>query len=80
MHIDNLEFFTNADRDLSLGFGGLDSKTRKRKDLPIERDLFVSLEEVYFGAIKKFSITKRVSETFLYHAYFTFVSFVDFER
>ena len=43
-----------------MGFGGLDGRTRKKEDPPIVRDLLVSLEDCYFGAVKKMQISRRV--------------------
>lgn len=56
-----LEFFTSAEQDFSLGFGGLNGRSRKKQGPPIERDLFVSLEDVYYGAVKKVTHSRRVN-------------------
>jgi hypothetical protein len=55
-----LEFYRNADQDRIFGFGGLDGRGRKKKDPPIIRDLLLSLEDCYHGAIKKIKISRRV--------------------
>jgi len=47
--------------DKSENFGGLAGKGRKKQDPPIERDLMLSLEEVFHGCIKKMKISRRVS-------------------
>lgn len=43
-----------------MGFGGLQGRGRKKQDPPIERDLVLSLEEVFHGCTKKMKITRRV--------------------
>lgn len=54
------EFYDRVDGDLSMGFGGLHGRGAKKQDPPIERDLFLSLEEVYHGCTKKMKISRRV--------------------
>ncbi|KAJ8315625.1 hypothetical protein KUTeg_007775 [Tegillarca granosa] len=54
------EFYDRVDGDLVMGFGGLDGRGRKQQDPPIERDLFLSLEEVFHGCTKKMKISRRV--------------------
>ncbi|CAF4578349.1 unnamed protein product, partial [Didymodactylos carnosus] len=49
-----------AEQDRNLGFGGLDGRGRKKQDPPIVRDLLLSLEDCYHGAIKKIKISRRV--------------------
>ena len=56
-----IEFYDRVDGDLSMGFGGLEGRGRKKQDPPIERDLVLSLEEVFHGCTKKMKITRRVS-------------------
>lgn len=56
-----LEFYASADQDKNLGFGGLDGRGRKKQDPPIIRDLLLSLEDCYHGAVKKIKISRRVS-------------------
>ncbi|CAF1542969.1 unnamed protein product, partial [Adineta ricciae] len=46
--------------DRNLGFGGLDGRGRKKQDAPIVRDLLLSLEDCYHGAVKKIKISRRV--------------------
>ena len=60
MHLS--EFFDGVDGDLSMGFGGLAGRGRKKQDPPIERDLTLSLEEIYHGCTKKMKISRRVSK------------------
>ncbi|CAF1558268.1 unnamed protein product [Rotaria magnacalcarata] len=55
-----MEFYTTADQNRSLGFGGIDGRGRVKKDPPIVRDLLLSLEDCYHGAIKKIKISRRV--------------------
>lgn len=55
------EFYASADQDRNLGFGGLDGRGRKKQDAPIDRDLLLTLEDCYHGAIKKIKISRRVS-------------------
>ena len=45
---------------MHMGFGGLHGRGAKAKDPPIERDLALSLEEVYHGCVKKMKISRRV--------------------
>ena len=44
----------------SPGFGGLRGRGRPKQDPPIERDLALTLEEIYSGCIKKMKISRRV--------------------
>ena len=43
-----------------MGFGGLHGRGAKKQDPPIERELALSLEEVYHGCTKKMKISRRV--------------------
>jgi len=54
------DFSHHAELDKSENFGGLVGRGRKKQDPPIERDLMLSLEEVYHGCIKKMKISRRV--------------------
>ena len=57
------EFYDRVDGDMHMGFGGLHGRGAKAKDPPIERDLALSLEEVYHGCVKKMKISRRVCIT-----------------
>lgn len=52
--------FFDANGDFITGFGGLSGRGKKKQDAPIERDLFLSLEELYHGCVKKMKISRRV--------------------
>jgi len=54
------EFYDRVDGDLSMSFGGLAGRGRMKQDPPIERDLYLSLEEVFHGCTKKMKISRRV--------------------
>ncbi|PAA66066.1 hypothetical protein BOX15_Mlig016125g3 [Macrostomum lignano] len=54
------EFFDRVDGDMHMSFGGLHGRGQKKKDEPIERDLVVSLEEIFHGCVKKMKIARRV--------------------
>lgn len=46
--------------DLPLQFGGLCSEENKIKDDPIERDLYLSLDDIFHGCTKKVKISRKV--------------------
>lgn len=52
--------FFDANGDFMTGFGGLRGRGMKKQDPPIERELFLSLEELYHGCVKKMKISRRV--------------------
>ncbi|XP_075257851.1 dnaJ homolog subfamily B member 13-like [Convolutriloba macropyga] len=54
------EWYDRRDGELDMGFGGLHGRGRKQQDSPIERDLYLTLEEIYHGCIKKMKISRRV--------------------
>lgn len=54
------DFKHHAELDKTENFGGLAGRGRKKQDPPIERDLMLSLEEVYHGCVKKMKISRRV--------------------
>ena len=41
-------------------FGGLKGRSQPRQDPAVERDLLLTLEEVYNGCIKKMEISRKV--------------------
>jgi len=62
-----LEFYDRVDGDMHMGFGGLHGRGAKKQDPSIERELALSLEEVFHGCTKKMKISRRVS-TFVYQS------------
>ncbi|CAL1573716.1 unnamed protein product [Knipowitschia caucasica] len=61
------EFFGNSNpfsdfyiSDLPLQFGGLTPGENKIKDDPLERDFFLSLDELFHGCTKKVKISRKV--------------------
>ncbi|XP_074160144.1 dnaJ homolog subfamily B member 13 isoform X2 [Sminthopsis crassicaudata] len=54
------EFFDPDGMDVNLNFGGLRGRGIKKQDPPIERDLYLSLEDLFFGCTKKIKISRRV--------------------
>ena len=54
------EFYERAAEDMSSGFGGLHGRGAKRQDPAIERELVLSLEEIFHGCTKKMKISRRV--------------------
>lgn len=46
--------------DLPLQFGGLNPEENKIKDDPIERDLYLSLDDMFHGCTKKIKISRKV--------------------
>ena len=53
------DFFDRQD-DFMTGFGGIRGRGKRHQDPPIERDLFLSLEEIFHGCTKKMKISRRV--------------------
>ncbi|XP_040907778.1 dnaJ homolog subfamily B member 13 [Toxotes jaculatrix] len=51
------DFFTN---DIPLQFGGLQPGVVKTQDSPIERDLHLSLDDLFHGCTKKIKISRRI--------------------
>jgi DnaJ family protein B protein 13 len=54
------EWYDRRDGELEMGFGGLHGRGRKQQDAAIERDLYLTLEEIFHGCIKKMKISRRV--------------------
>ncbi|XP_054581855.1 dnaJ homolog subfamily B member 13 isoform X4 [Eptesicus fuscus] len=54
------EFFDAEGKEVDLNFGGLRGRGVKKQDLPIQRDLYLSLEDLFFGCTKKIKISRRV--------------------
>lgn len=55
------EFFDEEGNEVDLNFGGLRGRGVRKQDPPIERDLYLSLEDLFFGCTKKIKISRRVS-------------------
>ena len=55
-------FDCNADIDSDgfATFGGLKGRAQPKQDSPIERDLALTLEEIFNGAAKKMKISRKV--------------------
>lgn len=58
------EFFDTEGSEVDLNFGGLRGRGVRKQDPPIERDLYLSLEDLFFGCTKKIKISRRVSTWF----------------
>lgn len=56
-----IEFFDTDGNEVDLNFGGLRGRGVKKQEPPIERDLYLSLEDLFFGCTKKIKISRRVS-------------------
>ena len=50
-----------SQNEIDTGFAGLQGRGRKKQDPPIERELYLTLEEIYKGCTKKMKISRRVS-------------------
>lgn len=48
------------ENDIMSAFGGIHGRGRKKQDPPIERDLHLTLEEIFHGCTKKMKISRRV--------------------
>ena len=55
------ELFDVSQSEIDTGFAGLQGRGRKKQDPPIERELYLTLEEIYKGCTKKMKISRRVS-------------------
>lgn len=54
------ELFDVSQSEIDTGFAGLHGRGRKKQDPPIERELYLTLEEIYKGCTKKMKISRRV--------------------
>ncbi|XP_036381125.1 dnaJ homolog subfamily B member 13 [Megalops cyprinoides] len=54
------DFHVGDGSEASIRFGGLQGRGVKKQDPPIERDLHLSLEDLFFGCTKKIKISRRV--------------------
>lgn len=54
------ELFDVTKNELEMGFAGLHGRGRIKQDPAIERELYLTLEEVYKGCTKKMKISRRV--------------------
>jgi len=54
------EYYDRVQEDIGMGFGGLHGRGAKKQDPAIERELVLSLEEVFHGCTKKMKISRRV--------------------
>ncbi|XP_019372162.1 PREDICTED: dnaJ homolog subfamily B member 13, partial [Gavialis gangeticus] len=54
------EFFAEDGLDAMVAFGGLRGRGVAKQDPPIERDLYLSLEDLFYGCTKKIKISRRV--------------------
>uniref|UniRef100_A0A8C3SJU3 DnaJ heat shock protein family (Hsp40) member B13 n=1 Tax=Chelydra serpentina TaxID=8475 RepID=A0A8C3SJU3_CHESE len=53
-------FFAPDGSEVNMAFGGLRGKGVAKQDPPIERDLYLSLEDLFYGCTKKIKISRRV--------------------
>ncbi|KAG8522785.1 DnaJ subfamily B member 13, partial [Galemys pyrenaicus] len=54
------EFYDAEGHEVDLNFGGLRGRGVRKQDPSIERDLYLSLEDLFFGCTKKIKISRRV--------------------
>ncbi|EDV25013.1 DnaJ-like protein subfamily B member 13 [Trichoplax sp. H2] len=52
--------YFQPESDADMGFGGIRGRGRKKQDSPVEKELLLSLEELYTGCIKKMKVSRRV--------------------
>lgn len=63
LNIDLFNYDADIDSDGFTTFGGLKGRAQPKQDSPVERDLALTLEEIFNGAVKKMKISRKV------HAY-----------
>ncbi|XP_072514288.1 dnaJ homolog subfamily B member 13 [Salminus brasiliensis] len=54
------DFYTADGHEVGIDFGGLRGRGVKKQDPPIERDLHLALEDLFYGCTKKMKISRRV--------------------
>ncbi|XP_020340887.1 dnaJ homolog subfamily B member 13 isoform X2 [Oncorhynchus kisutch] len=54
------DFHMKDGNEVAIGFGGLRGRGVKTQDSPIERDLHLALEDLFYGCTKKIKISRRV--------------------
>ncbi|XP_074775322.1 dnaJ homolog subfamily B member 13 isoform X3 [Athene noctua] len=54
------QFFAEDGSELILPFGGLRGRGAMKQDPPIVRDLYLSLEDLFYGCTRKIRISRRV--------------------
>ncbi|XP_031428146.1 dnaJ homolog subfamily B member 13 isoform X2 [Clupea harengus] len=54
------DFHTKEGDEANVAFGGLRGRGVKKQDPPIERDLHLALEDLFYGCTKKIKISRRV--------------------
>lgn len=57
----SIDFFTGDGSEVNTAFQSLRGQKEKLQDPPIERDLHLALEDLYYGCTKKIKISRRVS-------------------
>lgn len=57
---DLFDYTSRQDSDGFMSFGGLKGRSQPKQDPPIERDLTLTLEEVFNGCTKKMKISRKV--------------------
>ena len=58
--LDLFDYDADIDSDGFATFGGLKGRAQPKQDSPIERDLALTLEEIFNGAVKKMKISRKV--------------------
>lgn len=60
--VDLFNYDADVDSDGFSTFGGLKGRAQPKQDSPIERDLVLTLEEIFNGAVKKMKISRKVMQ------------------